>query len=487
MSDIFDVIIIGAGIAGAAVARELSQYKVSIGVLEKEADVSFGASKGTHGLIHCGGFAGRKTPLQRRGEILGNLKMSQLCAELDVEFKRVGKLLVAFNKEEESILEEIEIGAKRNGVIDAELIRDKERIKEMEPEISDDIIAVLHTPITAVVDPWSLIIALFENAQENGVELHVNTEVLNIERTRDGFIISTSQGEIKSGYIVNAAGLYADKIARMVGDNSFKVTGSRQQRMVMDKNCRGMIRHLVRGLKNRRPFGDFIFPTVDGNVLVGCKVDAIEDKEDLRTTREGMEEWIIPQYQRMIPGIKPKDVIKPFAGYIPSTGGDYHVKPAPDEERFINMVLGGSGFTSSPAMAEYLVEEILPEVGLKLEENEGFNPYRKSIPRIVELSNEERAKLIAQDPRYGHIVCRCETVSEGEIVEAIKRGATTRDGIKFRTRAGMGRCQGGFCGPRVLKILSRELKIPVNKITKKGNDSREVLFKTKELLEVDAK
>lgn len=479
----YDVTIIGAGIAGAAAARELSRYQLSVGMIEKEADVSFGATKATHGLIHCGGFSGSDTPLKSRGELLGNLKMEQLCCELDVKFERIGKLLVAFNRKEENRLQELELEAKRNGVIDVEFIKDNSRIKKMEPELSEEVTAVLHTPSTGVTAPWSLVIALVENAQANGVQLHVDTKVEDIEITEDGFILETSRGKFRSNYVINAAGLFADSIARMVGDHSFTVSGTRQQRLIMDKHCRGLVNHVVRGLRDgERPVGDFIFPTVDDDLMVGCHVDDGDYHADVKTTREGLEEKVIPQYQKLIPALHPRNTIKPFAGYIPVAGDDYHIEPAPAVPKFINMVLGGSGFTASPEMAEYMVHEILPGAGLKLKEDPDFNPYREDIPHIEELSNEERAQLIAEDPRYGHIVCRCEKVSEGEIVEAIRRGATTRDGIKFRTRAGMGRCQGGFCTPRVLRILSRELDRPVEEITRKGKNSQEVLYKTKELL-----
>ncbi len=487
LADKFDIIIIGAGVAGAAVARELSRYQLSVGVLEKEVDVSFGASKATHGLIHCGGFSGSDTPLKSRGELVGNLKMEQLCKDLDVKFERIGKLLVAFNKKEEERLKELETIAHRAGVLGAEFIKDSSRIKEMEPELSEDVISVLHTPSTGVAAPWSLVIGLMENAMDNGVELYVNTLVEDIESTEEGILLKTSKGDIKSSYVINAAGLNAEKIARMVGDDSFEISGSRQQRIIMDKHCEDMVNHVVRGLNDEGcPVGNFVFPTVDGDIMVGCHVDGGDYYADVKTTREGLEKEVIPEYQKFIPSLTQDNSIKPFAGYIPMTKkGDYHIKPAAGTPRFVNMVLGGSGFTSSPEMVEYLVHEVLPEVGIELKEDPEFDPYREDIPHIEEMDNEERAELIAKDPRYGHVVCRCEKVSEGEIVEAIRRGARTRDGVKFRTRAGMGRCQGGFCRPRVLRILSRELDKPVEEITLKGNGSREVHYKTKELLKAE--
>jgi glycerol-3-phosphate dehydrogenase len=479
----YDIAIIGAGIAGAAVARELSKYKLSVVILEKEAEVCFGATKGTHAIVHCG-LPEAGAPLKNRGELLGNLKMEQLCKELDVPFKRVGKLLVAFNSEEKSILKMINLQAKRNGVLGVELVTDKKKMKEMEPQISDEIIAALYTPTTAIASPWGLVYGLIENAQANGVRLYVSTPVTAIDANPGKkFLIYTPYTQIQASYIINAAGINADKVAQMVNDASFTLTGERQQRIVIDKRCDGMVKHVVRSLRGKSPSGDFVMPTVDGDILVGSKEDVV-DYPNVKTTRAGIEEWIIPRYLKLIPNLDPINSIKPFAGYIPVAGDDYNIKPAPNQPQFINMVLGGSGFTAAIAMAQYLVEEVLPTVGLKLEENSNFNPYREDIPHISELSNTGKTELIAKDPRYGHMVCRCESVTEGEIIEAIRRGARTMGGIKFRTRAGMGRCQGGFCRIRVLKILSRELGVSVKEITSKGTGSTEILYYTKELLKV---
>jgi glycerol-3-phosphate dehydrogenase len=471
----YDVVVIGAGIAGAAAARELCKYQLSIAVVEKEADVCFGATKGTHGIIHCG-IPGPGTPLRDRGELMGNLMMEGLCQELDVPFRRVGKLLVGFSQEEVTILRDIEHKTRGNGVGGVELIQDRHRLKEMEPNLSDGVVGALYTPTTAVTSPWSLVIALMENAKDNGVRLYLNAPVTDIKKTPgDDFAVTTGAGTLDASYVINAAGVHADKMARMIGDRSFTIKGLRQQRIILDKRCDGAVRHLVRGLSGASPTGNFVVPTVDGNIMVGCKVEEVGDVEDVRTTREGLKEWVIPQYLKLIPGLAPDNSIKPFAGLIPLAGDDYYIKSAPDSPRFVNLVLGASGFTASPAMARYLVEEVLPAAGLTLEHKRDFNPYRRDISHFSELDNVERGKLISKNSLFGHIVCRCETVSEGEIIEAIRRGATTRDGIKFRTRAGMGRCQGTFCGHKVLEIMSRELGVPAEEITRKGGGSEELL------------
>jgi glycerol-3-phosphate dehydrogenase len=473
IQDKYDVAIVGAGIAGACVARELSKYKLSVVIIEKEADVCFGATKGSHAIAHCG-IPGNGTPLKNRGELEGNLLMEKLCSELDVPFKRIGKLLVAYDETEKSILHKIKEDAQKNGVKGVEIIEDKNRLKDMEPHISENVAAALYTPTTGVANPWSLVIGLIENAMQNGAHLLVNSEVTDIA-TEDGkgFILKTERGLVKASYVINAAGLFADKIARMVGDESFKISGSRQQRIILDKRCGNSVKHLVRKLSGQSPTGNFVLPTIDGNVMVGCKVDPGDDVEDSRTTTEGIKDWVIPSYQKLISGIPAAFSIRPFAGFIPIAGPDYYIQTAPEAEGFLNLVLGGSGFTAAPAMGKYVVEDRLEKMGLKLVRKDDFRPCRKEIPHFHDLTDDERRKLIERNPDYGHIVCRCEMVSEGEIIESISHGATTRDGIKFRTRAGMGRCQGNFCSHKVLNIMSRNINGDT-RMTKKGTGSEEI-------------
>ena len=480
--DKFDVIVIGAGIAGASILRELSKYDLSLALLEKEEDVCFGATKGTHAILHCG-FPSKGMPLKNRMELKGNLMMEQVCKDLDVPYLKTGKLLVAFNEEEVECLRKIFMSGRRNGVPGIELITDKNRIREMEPNISDQVISAIYTPNTAVASPWGLVYGLIENAIANGAELFINAEVQGITTNQDDtFLIETSLGNFASTYIINAAGFFADQVASLIGDNSFTISGTRQQRIVMDKKIEGIVKHVIRDIRANGSHGDFVSPTVYGDVMLGSKVEDASEVGESSTSREGLEEWVIPRCKRLIPALQPQLSIKPFAGYLPKGGEDFILKSSPVHPRFINIVLGSSGFTSSVAMAEYVVNEVLPAVGLVLKNNPDFDPLRKDIPHICDLTDEERAELIERDPRYGHIICRCETVSEGEVVEAIRRGARTRDGVKFRTRSGMGRCQGGFCGPRVLRILSRELGVPEERVTRKGKGSTEVLFKIKELL-----
>ncbi|MCD6419971.1 MAG: NAD(P)/FAD-dependent oxidoreductase [Synergistetes bacterium] len=492
LMDSVDVLVIGGGVAGASIVRELSRYELEVAMVEKEADVCFGVTKATHALIHSG-IPGKGIPLENRTLLLGNLKMDQLCKDLDVPFERVGKLLVAFNSEELEILRMHEYNCRVGGVPGVELITDVNKIREMEPNISPKVIAALYTPTTGIVSPWELVFGLIENAKKNGVRLYVNAEVKSIFVQQDGsFIVGTEVGDVKSRYIVNAAGFGADSIARLIGDDSFKVTAVREQRIIIDKVYKGLVKHLVRALNGLKTTGDFVAPTVYGDIMIGETIEHPDDVYDVATTRDGLEGRVIPRAKDLVPSLPVRGTIKPFAGNIPRVNlkteggykliGDYLVKPSLASEKLINVVLTGSGVGAAPAIATYVVEEILPSVGLELKPKDRFDPKREGIPRFAELTDEERAKLIEKDPRWGHVVCRCEMVTEGEIVEAIRRGATTYDGVKFRTRTGMGRCQGGFDRPRVLRILSRELGIPVEKITRKGDGSYEVLYRVKELL-----
>ena len=479
-SNEYDVVVIGAGIAGSSVSRELSRFELSIALIEKEPDICFGTTKGTHAIVHsC--LSNKSTPLRNMGEAVGNLHMEKICYELDVPYKKTGKFLVAFSQKELEVLRELEFLALSNHVPKVELILDKRRIKEMEPNLSEEVQAVLYTPSTGIVSPWDLVFGFTENAVANGVELFTNTTCNSIKVKDGGFVVETNIGEFKASYIINAAGAYAGKIAGMVGDRSFKISGVRMQRVIFDKTCDGLVNRILRDINGSAP-GDFIMPTVHGNIMAGTKNDLVDDISDTRTTRDGIDCWVLPEGKKIIPNLDKSKIIRSFSGVIAMAGDDYLIRPAIKTPKFINMVLGGSGITTSQVMAKYIIDNILTKEDIKLVEKKDFNPYRKDMPHINELSNKKIDRFIENNPLYGHIVCRCENVSEGEIIDAIKRGARTLDGIKYRTRAGMGRCQGGFCTPRILKIMSRELGIPVTEITKKGGDSLIMPLEAKELL-----
>jgi glycerol-3-phosphate dehydrogenase len=469
----FDVIIIGAGVAGAITARELSKFALRIAIVEKHADICFSTTKASHGIVHCC-FPVEGSPLKNRGEKEGNRTMGDLCAKLEVPFRRIGKLLVAFSEEEVNVLRGWQRRAAEFGVEGWELIDDRGRLEEMEPHLAGAVKAALYTPTTGIVNPWSLVIGLVENAVANGCELRLNSEVKRIEPWQEsGFRLHLEGEALTTDWVINAGGQYADRLARMIGDDSFSLKLLRQERIISDKPPDFEFNHLVRTLSNGGPTGHFVSPTIDDNIMIGSWVEPTEEAEASHTSAKGLFDIVIPQARRLIENL-PLESIRPFAGAIPVAGGDFHIQSAPGHPRFINFVLGASGLTGSVAMRRYLVEELMPPLGFSGQRRPDFNPRRQDIPHFNSLTNDDRAKLIAERPSFGKIVCRCETVSEGEIVEALRRGAATRDGVKFRTRAGMGRCQANFCGHKVLSIMARELGKDPGAVTRKGGRSFEL-------------
>ena len=482
MSYVYDVVIVGGGIAGTSIARELSQYQLKIALIEKEADVSFGSSKASTAIIHPG-IPIEGAPLKSETLITGNLMFPRLCKELDVPFKRVGELTIVTKKEDVKILEETKEKGISNGVQGLEIIG-KEKIFQLEPNITKKAIAALWAPTAGLVNPFEIVMALAENAKQNGVNIFLNTEVVNIFKEDSSFTLKVSSGfSIMSKFVINAAGLFADKVASMVGADDFSISPYKGEEIIFDKK--------VGYLLNRPVFPPtpwvLVMPTVEGNIMAGTSYEQAERKDDLATTFKSCRR-ILSNAKKLIPALSEKDIIRSFAGLraMNTRTSDYIIESSNKIPEFINVVLGTPGITSAPAIAKK-VSQILANQGLKLVKKSNFNPYRQRISRFAESSDSEKMKMFSTDKLYGHVVCRCETVTEGEIVEAIKRGAKTLDGIKYRTRAGMGRCQGGFCSPRVVKILARELKIPVTEVTKKGDDSRILLFKSKELLEKERK
>jgi len=478
-----DVIIIGGGVAGTSIARELSKYQIDVVLLEKEKELCFGITKATHSFIHCG-LPETGNPLRNKLVLEGNRMFDQLAKELDVPFSRIGKMLTVMQEEDSNVLGKIVREAKRAGVPGVKILKRNE-IKAMEPNITEKVKTAVYTPTTALVSPWELIFALAENAQNNGINIIFNTEVKTIKIT-DGniFNLITDKGWFKCKFLINAAGLFADEIAAMVGAGSFKMVPIKQERYILDEKLSNMVNHLVRSPLS----GDFVSPTKkelgkeNNNIILGYTVQKVDDKDDTTTSSEGFKR-VFSFAKKIFPFISTKDLIVSFAGLIPlnTRTTDYVIESDEKIPTLINAVLGASGVSASPAVAKMIVKK-LHQQGLKLIYKSKFKAKRRAIIEFKNLSQKEKKNIISKDKRYGHVVCRCETVTEGEIVEAIRRGARTLDGIKYRTRAGMGRCQGGFCSPRVIKILARELNLPETQVTKKGDDSRILLFESKQLL-----
>jgi len=471
-----DVLIIGAGVIGTCIARFLSKYKLNIVLVEKEADVGFGTSKANSGVIHAG-FHDKPGTLKANLCVAGNSIFDKLCKELNVPFRRCGALVVAMEDEKLKILEKLKIQGEKNKVPGLKIIKGS-YLSQLEPNLTKKAKAALYSPTVGIVSPYGLTIALAENAMQNGVRVLLNTKVENITFQSDGRkIVGTQRGLIFANYIINAAGLFADEIARMAKDG-FIFTPRKGEEYILDKKVKGLVGHVIFPIPKKETKGVLIIPTVDGNVMIGPTSELVDNKFDLNTTREGLQ-IILENVKKLVPAINDKDIISSFAGLrATSKNGDFIIQPSTKIKGFINVAgIDSPGLTAAPAIAKVVID-ILKEEGLGLTYKEDYQPYRRLI-KFQELSLEQKNRLIKKDKSYGNVVCRCENVTEGEIIDAIRRGARTLDSLKFRTRIGMGRCQGGFCTPKVMKIMKDGLNIPLEKITKRGGKSNILWGKSK--------
>ncbi|WP_032120727.1 NAD(P)/FAD-dependent oxidoreductase [Clostridium amazonitimonense] len=475
----FDVIIIGAGVIGASIGRELSKYQLKTCIIEKTEDVSSGTTKANSAIIHAG-YDAKPDTLKGKLNAKGNAMFDKLAEELDFPFKRNGSFVLCFEEESKYRLENLKKQGEINGVPDMRILS-KEEILAMEPNLSDEVVAALYAPTGGIVCPYELTIALSENAAKNGVEFKLNTKVENITSSEEGYVIHTNKGDINTRVVINAAGVFADEINNMVSKNKLEIVPRRGEYCLFDKAAGDMIKRTIFQLPSNMGKGVLVTPTVDGNLLVGPNAIDINDKEDLNTSKEGLDD-ILQKSRKSVKNIPLNQIITNFSGLrAHSTTDDFIIGEVEDARGFINAAgIESPGLSSAPAIAE-MVSNIVIEK-LKPSINKDFNPIRKSIPRFREMNNDERRELIAKDPKYGKIICRCELVTEGEIIDSIRRplGATTLDGVKRRTRAGMGRCQSGFCSSRVVDILSKELKRPITEIKKNRGNSNILVAENKE-------
>ncbi len=475
----YDVIIIGGGITGTAIARELSQYKLKILLLEKHADVCEGTTKANSAIIH-GGFDAKPGSLKARFNVRGNELVRELAPKLNFHFKQIGSLVVAFSDEEVEVIKELYQRGLDNNVPDME-IWDREKTLKEEPNLAPETKAALFSGTAGIVCPFSMTFAFMENAIENGAELITEAEVKGIQKEEDGFTVNTLKGDFKTKYLINAAGLYADSIAAMVGDHDYEIKPRKGEYRVLDKNCGDLVNHVIFQAPTKMGKGVLVSPTYDNNIIVGPTAEDIEDREDTSTSLFGINK--IDKFARKsVPSLDFRKTIRTFTGVRarPSTG-DFMIYASKNAKGFIHA--GGiesPGLSSAPAIAEY-VREILAELMPSLEKKSDYKETREAIPQFSHLPVEKQSELIKKNPLYGHVICRCEVVTEAEIVAAIHRpaGARTVDGIKRRVRPGTGRCQGGFCAPRIVEILSRELKVPVDTILKSTTGTEMVLGRLK--------
>ncbi|NLZ51701.1 MAG: NAD(P)/FAD-dependent oxidoreductase [Thermoanaerobacteraceae bacterium] len=479
-----DIVIIGAGVTGCSIARELSRYDLKITVVEKEEDVACGTSKANSAIVHAG-FDATPGTWKAKLNVEGNKLFPALCEELDVPFIMNGSLVVAVSDEEEKALGELLERGRINGVKHLRIIG-RDELHALEPNLSPNARAALDAPTGGLVCPYELTIALAENANQNGVKFWLNAPVTDIEILEDrSFLVKTPKGTLQTKYVINAAGLFADEISKMAGAEEYTITPRKGEYLIFDKQFGDLVKKAIFPTPTKISKGILVCPTVDGNVFIGPNSNNIEDKHDTSVNTPGIEE-IIAGGTKLVPGLPLKNVITSFAGLrAVSNTNDFIIEASKQVKGFINV--GGiqsPGLTSAPAIA-LMVKDILQEEGVSLKEKRKFIPNRPKKYRFRELDNDERSKLIKQNPAYGHVICRCETVTEAEIIDAIRRpvGARSIDAVKRRTRAGMGRCQGGFCSPRVLEILQRELGIEPLEVTKKGPGSNVLVGHIKEFLQ----
>ena len=484
---LYDLVIVGAGVVGASIARELSHYKLKIALLEKEQEPAFGVSKSNSGIIH----PGMQNPVHSlKGGLCvqGNILIRKISQELGLDFKEVGELIVVFNEEERIRLLELKKEAESLGVPRLRIV-DRAWLKANEPNLNPEAVAALYAPTAGIISPYRLVYALCENALKNGVELHTQAKVENIVAHKTNFEIYTTKAAFKAKYLINAAGLYADEIARMAGIDDFRIKPRKGEEFILDKKRENLTKHLLFPLPSKISKGILVIKTADGNPMIGPSYEDAENKEDLSTTDEGFKK-VLTGAKRLVPSINENDIIAYFAGLRPVAGDDFIIRYENKVSGFLTVAgIQSPGLTAAPAIAR-MVCNILKGNGLALRKKLRFHlAPRKTIhlftplETIVQPENTKmfltgfsiplsRTKgLIRKDASFGDIVCRCELVSAKEIRDAIACGARTLDGIKFRTRAQAGRCHGSFCSTRIMRILSQETKIPLTAITKRSPGS----------------
>ncbi len=475
----YDVAVIGAGVIGGMIARKLSTYRLKICILEKENDVAMGASKANSGIIHAG-FDAKEGSLKAKFNVEGAALMPKITEELGVKYNNNGSLVIGFDSSDEETIEELYKRGRTNGVKGLKILS-RDELKKHENNISDDAVCALYAPTGGIVCPYELTVAAIGNAMDNGAKLRLNFHVREIEWENGVYTIKSDTDKIKARFIINAAGIYSDKIAAMVGDNSFTIHPRRGEYMLLDKECGSIVKNTVFRTPSKMGKGILVSPTVDGNLLLGPTSVDSEDKENRDTTPAGLKE-ILSKTSDNVKNIPTYKVITSFSGLraVGSTGDFIINSPV---HGFINVAgIESPGLTSAPAIADY-VADMVKKLNNELIKKDNFNPCRPSMHTFREACEDEKNKIIRQNPAYGRVVCRCETVTEGEILQAIRQnpGARDLDGVKRRTRAQMGRCQGGFCSSRITELLAEEMGIEYEKVTKFGGESYVNIRKTKEM------
>ena len=463
------IVIVGAGVIGCGVARELSRYRADIVVLERENDISCGTSKANSGIVHAG-FDAHTGSNKAKFNVAGNAMFDALAKELDFPFRRNGAFVLCFDDSQTDRLRALYDQGIGNGVTELRIL-DGDEARRMSPNLSDRVVAALYAPTSGIVSPYEMTVAYAENAARNGVRFRRKCEITAIRAREGGWNVTAGGEEFFADVVINCAGVYADTVHRMASDEPLQVVARKGEYVLLDKECGGLTDQTLFQLPTHMGKGILIAPTTHGNILVGPTATDVEDKRDVDTTPEGLR-TVIDKARLSVPQLPTRSIITQFSGLRAHCDrNDFVIGWA--REGFYDVAgIESPGLTASPAIATHVAQDVARK--LDLQTDDAFVAERRAIPCFARLDDRARAELIASDPAYGQIVCRCETVTEGEIVESIRRpvGAVDLDGVKRRTRAGMGRCQSGFCTARILQILARELGTDVADVTKKGGDSR---------------
>jgi glycerol-3-phosphate dehydrogenase len=467
--DSYDVAIIGGGIVGLALARELSRTTARTVLLERECDVGFGTTKANSGIVHAGVLS---DPAMLKGRLdwPGNLGWQQWQRDLGFGMRTVGMLVVAIEEPDLDHLEELLARAQDKGIPGVERW-DPTRTLAAEPHLNPDLLGALWAPTAAVTNPYEAALLLADHAVQHGVEIARNEPVLGIEDGADGHhVLRTPTRTVLARFVVNAAGLYADEVAAMAGVGDFTIRPRRGEEYLLDRRLAGLVDHLIFPCPTPTTKGVIVNPTVDGTIMVGPTAETIEDKDDVRTTPAGIDA-VFTAAQRLVPGLSRHDVIAEFAGNRAVLDSEDFLIGPTERPGFLNAAgIQSPGLTAAPAIAELLVDMLQAE-GLDLTPRDGWEPSVPRPVRFADLDDDDRRALAATDPRYARIVCRCELITEGEVRDAVTRGADTLDSLKFRTRVGMGRCQGAFCTLRSMEVIASTLGTPFTDVTKHGGES----------------
>lgn len=475
----YDAIIIGAGVVGCLTARELTRNGLKVCVVEKDPDVAMGATKANSAIVHAG-FDAEPGTLKAKLNVEGSRLMPQVVKELGVKYINNGSLVVGFTPEDAEVIAKLYERGIENGVEGVEVI-DAIRLKELEPNISTHATCALYAPTGAIVCPYDLAVAAMGNAMDNGAELMTDFEVTSIDYSGKIYRVNGKNESVSADIVINAAGIYSDKIAAMIGDTSFDVHPRYGEYILLDKSAGNLVKHTIFRTPTKMGKGILVSPTVDGNLLLGPTSVDSQDKEVKDTTPKGFEN-IIAQSGETVDGVHLNKTITSFCGLraVGSTGDFIITSP---KRGFVNLAgIESPGLSAAPAIAKYVAETLIA-CGYKLKEREDFNPLRENMHSFNAMTPEEKNEVIKSDPSYGRIICRCEGVTEGEILKAIRTNPKPNDldGVKRRTRAQMGRCQGGFCMPYIIELIAKERGISMEEVTKSGGNSRVIVGKTKDM------